>query len=234
VAPVVNLGPDTMLCGGQTLLLDATTPNSSYRWQDNSNGATYSVSHAGNYSVSVNSAGCSASDTVVVQYSSGLPVVDLGKDQSICDPNGVVLNVPVANAHFMWNDNSTDSFYHVTTSGVYSVTVTTGCGSVTDAVKLEVYPDECVLLLPTAFSPNGDGVNDVFHPIDHCPVDKFAMHVYNRWGELVYAANDILDTWDGTFKNQPVEMGVFVYYIEYFNYCEGKMKKVVGNVTLLR
>lgn len=121
-----------------------------------------------------------------------------------------------------------------TQSGTYSVTVTNACGSATDEINVDFRAGGCQLAIPTAFSPNGDGVNDLFKAVAFCPVAKFSMHVYNRWGELVYATDDVTEGWDGVFRRESQPLGVFVYYIEYFNDCSQKMEKVVGNVTLMR
>lgn len=92
----------------------------------------------------------------------------------------------------------------------------------------------CGLLLPTAFSPNNDGANDKFRAISHCPVKRYGLHIYNRWGEVVFETTDTDEGWDGTFRDNAQPLGVYVYYAEYFNYCAQEMKKVIGNVTLIR
>ena len=140
----------------------------------------------------------------------------------------------MSNAQYLWQDNSTDSFYRVTESGVYKVTVTNNCGSASAQKSVELYANECALWIPTGFSPNGDGKNDIFRVISYCPVNNFSIHVFNRWGEIVYESNDITLGWDGTFKERPAPLDVYVYYIEYLNYCKGAMDKRAGNVTLLR
>lgn len=135
---------------------------------------------------------------------------------------------------YLWQNGSTDSVFHVTASGTYAVTVTNTCGSASDAVLEDIHADECALLIPTAFSPNGDGANDIFRAICRCPVERFDMHVYNRWGELVFETFDTSEGWDGFFNSNPQPLGVFIYYLNYFNFCEQKMKSMKGNVTLVR
>ena len=97
-----------------------------------------------------------------------------------------------------------------------------------------MHADECALLLPSAFSPNNDAANDKFRAICHCPVKRYGLHIYNRWGELVFETTDGSEGWDGTFRDNAQPMGVYVYYVEYFNYCAQDMKKLIGNVTLVR
>ena len=233
-APIVNLGSDTFLCYSDTLLLNATNANSFYQWQNSSNKPTYLVTTSGTYSVTVtDTSGCAVMDTIQVSYAWESPQPDLGGELQICG-DSTLLHAGIPNAHYLWSDNSTDSVYHVYKTGVYSVTVTDGCGTGTASVNVSIHTDECALLLPTGFSPNGDGNNDVFRAISHCQAKNFSMIIYSRWGEQVFQTNDITQGWDGTFHNKNQPMSVYVYYIEYFNYCENKIKKIGGNVTLVR
>ncbi len=136
--PVINLGNDTALCEGQTLLLDATTnPGAIYLWQDNSTNATFNVNQAGTYTVQVTENGCSASDNIDVTYTP-LPVVDLGPDQSLCFGDQAVLDATTAGATYLWQDNSTNPTFTATQTGTYSVTVTVNNCSAQDAVDITV------------------------------------------------------------------------------------------------
>lgn len=233
--PVVWLGNDTAVCTGETLLLDAVTTGATYRWSDNSTNATYNVANSGIYSVTVTDAnGCTGSDSIAVNYDTQIPMVNLGPDLEVCDNKGTMLHATIRNGNYLWSTNSTDSILHIYATGNYSVTVSTGCGSATDAVNVVVHADECALLIPTAFSPNGDGANDVFRAVSRCPITRYELHVYNRWGELVFETTYPNEGWNGVFRSEPQPMEVYTYYIDYFNYCEQKMKKVTGNVTLVR
>jgi gliding motility-associated-like protein len=235
-APQLAFGGDSFLCTGQSFTLNAANPNSTYHWQDNSANSSYQVSGPGIYAVTVTdtSSGCSAKASVNVIYSSQPPQVNLGPDFKVCGNKGAILTVPIANAQYLWNNGSTDSTLLVTASGTYSVTVSNGCSSASSEVNVSVYADACEMYVPTGFSPNGDGVNDFFHAICHCPVSDFSMQVYNRWGEKVYSSTNIQNGWDGTYKNYNAPVAVYVYYIDYMNYCEGKTDQKKGNVTLVR
>jgi gliding motility-associated-like protein len=84
------------------------------------------------------------------------------------------------------------------------------------------------LFVPNVFSPNDDGQNDVFKPRG-TNLFEFEMRIYDRWGNCVFESEDIDTGWDGTFKGQPVNSGVFVYFITSAGQVVSK-----GNVTLLR
>jgi gliding motility-associated-like protein len=88
--------------------------------------------------------------------------------------------------------------------------------------------------LPTGFTPNGDGLNDVFRPLGSSEfTTEYQMTIFNRWGQQVFRSVDPLIGWDGRFRGQEAQTGVYAYFITYKNiYNEDKLLK--GNVTLTR
>lgn len=230
--PPISIGSDTSICNGEVIVLTPSPAYPNYLWSDGSIGTTLSVSSPGIYWVEVNTSGCASRDSVTIS-NGAVPFFNLGTDTFLCGEE-LLLAPNILYSQYHWQDNTTDSVYHVTQTGKYSVTITNSCGSASDEINVQISADECALAVPTAFTPNGDGRNDVFRVICHCPVERFMMHVYNRWGELVFESHDITDGWDGTYKSTAQPLSVFVYYIEYFNYCGQKMKHTAGNVTLVR
>ncbi len=90
--------------------------------------------------------------------------------------------------------------------------------------------------LPNAFSPNNDGVNDVFRP-KGAGLVVYNMLVYNRWGQLVAQVTDHRKGWDGTYNGEPQPVGTYVYVVQYgFWDDEGKttIQERRGTFTLLR
>ena len=88
-------------------------------------------------------------------------------------------------------------------------------------------------LFPTAFSPNGDGINDEFGLIQFGAVTDLRLAVYNRWGNLVFETNDISEKWNGEINDRNVQIGVYVYYAE-VKLQSGNSKFVKGNITLIK
>jgi gliding motility-associated-like protein len=115
----------------------------------------------------------------------------------------------------------------------YTITVTDGGGcKLSDSLMVTVVNSD--LLIPTGFSPNGDGVNDFFHVLNKNIV-KLDLQVFNRWGEKVYETTDPYeDGWDGTFKGIQQEMGVFVWQCNFMLIGDTKTRTAKGNVTLVR
>lgn len=232
-APALALPADTGFCPGDSVMLSVAGA-ASILWSTGATGNSIYVTTEGVYWVEgFDIPGCIVRDSVNVSAQTA-PVFALGTDTSFCGSGGLALRTGIIDAQYQWQDNSTLPEFVVTQSGTYSVTVTNACGSATDEVNVNFMSNGCQLAIPTAFSPNGDGINDQFRAISFCPVGRFSMHVYNRWGELVYESDDITEGWSGVFRKHQQPLGVFVYYIEYFNDCSQQMEKQVGNVTLVR
>ncbi|MBL0247893.1 MAG: choice-of-anchor L domain-containing protein [Chitinophagales bacterium] len=107
-----------------------------------------------------------------------------------------------------------------------------GCKAA-DTVKITVkHPNSFVI--PNAFSPNNDGVNDIFK-IDGFNIAQIDLMIYNRWGEQVFKVESVPLTtgWNGIYKEQICEVAVFVYYAVVY-YYDGSKEVQKGNVTLLR
>ena len=88
--------------------------------------------------------------------------------------------------------------------------------------------------MPNAFTPNGDGLNDVYYPKLLNGAKVLEFHIYDRWGALVHNSTQ---PWDGTFNAKPQPVGTYIYYViinsESEN-CSSKTEKQEGAVTLLR
>lgn len=100
-------------------------------------------------------------------------------------------------------------------SGIIYLNVTDGYGCTSnDSIMLNGVHC-CTVLIPNAFSPNGDGVNDNFGLVTEAAqvINQFA--IYNRWGERVFISFAPFETWDGTYKGKPAEAGTYFYYLKY-------------------
>ncbi|MDT8308990.1 MAG: gliding motility-associated C-terminal domain-containing protein, partial [Bacteroidales bacterium] len=97
---------------------------------------------------------------------------------------------------------------------------------------IEVFCDWPYIFVPNAFSPNGDGINDVLY-VRSIYAEEVYFVVFNRWGEKVFETNDITIGWDGTYKGRDADPGVFDYYLEVKCFNQVYFKKK-GNITLIR
>ena len=86
--------------------------------------------------------------------------------------------------------------------------------------------------LPGAFSPNGDGNNDILF-VYGGQIETISISIYDRWGELVWQTKDETEGWDGTYKGKEASAGVYVYKMK-VSYWEGDIETKAGNITLIR
>ena len=123
--------------------------------------------------------------------------------------------------------------------GSYTMTLQDGLGCTVDSTFL-LFEGNCPVYIPNAFSPNRDGVNDRFQVFSNGDPDTRIQRylIFDRWGELVYEANDFLPAdqdqfWDGTFNDREMGTGVYVYHVE-VSYANGSVEMLSGDVVLIR
>lgn len=92
----------------------------------------------------------------------------------------------------------------------------------------------CYIAIPNAFTPNGDGINDFFYPINAFKADGLDFRVYNRWGQLVFKTNDWTQTWNGKIKGIPQPAGTYVWTMRYTHHDTGKKYSLKGTMQLIR
>ena len=115
---------------------------------------------------------------------------------------------------------------------VLQVKSAAGC-TATDTINVTVYKVKPGLYVPNAFTPNGDGINDVFRPIPIGMKSIKYFRVYNRRGELIFSTSIQNLGWDGTFKGAAQDADVYVWIVEGMDY-QGKVIFQKGSVTLIR
>lgn len=125
---------------------------------------------------------------------------------------------------------ATSQWYTLTTRSVCNTTVR-------DSFYVDVVRNDCqsVFFVPTAFSPNGDGLNDDLQ-ITSREVSDVELSIYNRWGSLLFVTTDLAKRWDGTSHNVPCDTGVYAYVIRYRSALEpnGPERSTGGQILLLR
>jgi gliding motility-associated-like protein len=231
--PAIHLGDDTALCTGQTLLLDVTKNNATYLWQNGSTSSTYLVSQPGNYSVKVAAGGCDTTGRIAVNYLQK-PQVYLVKDTTLCITQTLTLHADYPSSKYLWQDGSTSPVLFVAKAGTYVVQVSNICGITTDSSIVQFENCQCKFYLPSAFTPDKYGVNDIFRPTYHCIYTNYELKVFNRWGQLVFLSNDAQVGWDGNMKSHRQPEGEYVWYLSYKDGLTGKEVGKKGTVMLLR
>ncbi len=113
---------------------------------------------------------------------------------------------------------------------VTGVSILQGCPQTASVHIKVVQPD---VILPNAFTPNGDGVNDIFRVVGRNFINVQEFKIFNRWGVELFSTNDINKGWDGTYKGIPQDPGVYFYQVR-VSYPNGKVQDLKGDVTLIR
>lgn len=232
----IKVADDTVICSGNNLVLDALDSRfDQYRWNTGDTTSAITISEPGEYIVIAESECYASRDTVVVK-SPPLPTAQLPEDLILCNGQPIVLANAVEAYTYRWSTGATDCCISINEPGLYSLNVTNECGDVAsdDIVVSYIGCDNCILA-PTAFSPNNDGLNDLFEPSINCLIDDFTIQIFNRWGQLVFTSYHKDSHWNGEVNGAPAELGVYFYLIEATLPIEGA-KRIVkkGDITLLR
>ncbi len=231
--PEPELGEDLATCRGASYILN---PGSfaAYKWQDGSTKPTYTPSKAGSFWVEVtNVCGKKARDTVKIKKWQG-PEIDLGKNVFFCEGDTVELDAGEGFVSYRWQDGSIRRKIPVYETGTYKVIARDkeGC-TVTDSAFFEI--ENCItdLGLPLAFTPNDDGLNDIFKPLSLKNIRNMAIQIFDPNGKLVYLSDSKKASWDGQFENQKLPNGEYIYSIQY-QLAGGEVKYDAGRVELRR
>lgn len=218
-----NLGNDTMHCPGKTITLHAGNIYKSYQWQDGSANESFTTTQPGQYFVTVtDSCNRLLSDTIIVKPQD----VDLALNypQEICTWDTAKINLPLLITNYTWQPFNTAQlnfnnqwllYPGVTTT--YSITGERPKGCIlqdTVLIKTKVCPD--FVFFPNAFTPNGDGRNDIYKPFIGGRITFYDFSIYNRYGQIVFKTNNPAKGWDGSFNKSTKPLsGSFVWVCKY-------------------
>ena len=236
--PAFNLGSDTIICDAETIILQPDHFKSSYNylWDNNSTDSTRTISDAGNYWLEIDNSGCKKRELIRIEKFSSPLDFFLGPDTILCDADNHTLQAPKVDGYtYLWQDGSNKDNFNVTEEGSYSVIIKNKCGEIKKDIFIEYKDCECLLIYPTAFTPNNKEPNNVFLP-HPCQVFSYELSIFNRWGEKLFTSHDLLIGWDGTFAGKPVMKGNYLYKVVYTTERFNRRVKIAdhGIFTLLR
>lgn len=226
--PVADAGSDTSICEGKNTMLQASG-GVAYRWQYAGSLSDTTVANpiaaplvTTTYIVSaINAAFCRARDSVTITVLKS-PAADAGADKKIIEGETVQLSGIAGGdtVSYFWTPpqfiiNSTGLTPVVQPFGDITYTLhvmaTNGCGTATDEVFVRVLKK---IKIPNAFSPNGDGINDVWNIEALASYPESETNVFNRYGQLVFHSQGYGKPWDGRLNSRPVPVGTYYYTID--------------------
>lgn len=220
----LSLGPDRIKCIGDTALLIPSLPlipGNRYQWSTGDTTSRISVNRAGTYRLTVTNAitGCTDSDEFGFSLAPR-PTYELNREAALCDIDGtsatIIIRPTSPNLTFRWFPpiDGTSTRVTVDTVGLYRVRIISpqGCELI-DTVRVVVRCEPRVYV-PDAFSPNGDGKNDLLDVYgDH--LTDFDLKIFNRWGEVIYHTTDINQKWDGTYRGTTYPPMSYPYVVSF-------------------
>ena len=211
-------------------------------WLDGSSATTFLVGQAGNYSLNISNNCGVKTDQIAIQYDDQLPQFSPEDHFELCPGDVIELDVTQPfTASYNWNTGSTDPILSVTTPDIYSVTVMTHCQQASQ--EFEIVPNaDCEIndgfFIPNVISPNDDNINDVFAINYGSDVEIVSIDgsIFDRWGSLVFSSNENPFSWNGKFKDENVNPGVYVFALKITYNLDGREinKTFTGDITVIR
>ncbi len=231
-SPDLDLGDDRTMCEGDSISIVNSSDSLSYLWSDGSTDSVFIATESGTVSLIATAPnGCSATDSVEI-IAKPRPIVFLGNDTTLRADETILLDAGNTGSTYFWSTG--DTVQSITVNGstelVWVYVDFNGCVG-NDTILLSEFPS-CIIAVPNAFSPNGDGQNDILY-VRGSGFAEFELMIFNRIGEMVFKTTDESFGWDGTFKGKAQEVDAYMYIIQ--GKCiDGQDVLSKGNITLLR
>lgn len=235
--PVVDLGPDTAVCGGTVDYYVANGgPTSTYQWSNGVESPAISITETGNYSINITNQCGSANDEVFVEFSYH-PGDFLPYQKEFCEGKPMTIDLSWIDGTFEWDDGTTDPVYQVPNPGWHFVEIIDddSCFVAMDTVFVERIFCDCPVHLANSFTPNGDGVNEDYEIIFECPPYDYELTIFDRWGQIMFQSNNPNIAWSGRNKyGDLVSSAVYTYILKYTEVYQGFLKIKKGSVFLMK
>jgi len=232
--PILNLTAPSVCSGTNALITASAAPPDVYTYLWNvptdmgnpGNISSFTTSVAGNYSVTVTDThGCSSSETDTLVFYSNPVINNVIQDATCPGSNDGMITLAVSGGtepyDYTWSNGTSNAQLIGISGGTYTISVSdyNNC-SVSDTLTVNITSEDC-LNIPTAFSPNGDGINDTWE-IEHIDLyDEIVIEIYNRWGQLIFSYSgpgkgyaDLSNRWDGTFKGKVLPVSSFIFTLD--------------------
>ena len=238
--PVVNLGPDQALCDLDTLVLDAGNSGQAFLWSTGATSQTITLYDDAQVWVDVYNGYCTTRDSLHAAFNLR-PLYPLDPMTVVClnyPPYKELLDAQNPGCTYVWSTNESTQTIEAGNYGLYIVTITTPLNcSITDSTRVVEYCGS-ELFIPNTFTPDGDGINDLFEPTGW-NIGKKSLIIFDRWGEPIFSGEGNAAKWDGSLGGTQVQDGVYVWKFKYrfiddVSGTLGAEREAVGHVTVLR
>jgi gliding motility-associated-like protein len=236
----INLGNDTMYCPGKTITLKAGKKFKTYLWQDGSGKDSLVAAQPGQYHVTAtDSCGNVFKDTITVKPMD--VTFNLSYPQLLCYQDTASITLPNVLYNYTWQPATTATlngynwqlFPSFTTT--YSITGESHPGCLLkDTILIRVKQCNIYVLFPNSFTPDDNGINDLFKPSVKGLLQSYKLLIYNRYGQLVFNTTDPAQGWNGRFKNSSKPLtGGYVWSCKY-QFAGRPVQQEQGTFILIR
>ena len=252
----VHASPDTSVCNGAAVTLHASK-GSSYTWSPSNGLSNISTQSpiakpvaTTKYTVKIISQdGCSDTASVTIKILNSIPAkATFASTNYLCRPVDSASFKNMSLGHITkweWSfgngqnsslQNPPSQFYHISNSDhnyIVSLKVTDTAGCSDSSYQIIKVADNCYIDVPTAFTPNGDGLNDYLYPLNAYKATNLLFRVYNRIGQLMFETKDWTKKWNGTTANIKQPPGTYLWMLDY-NDASNKRISLRGTTVLIR
>lgn len=237
-----NASLDTTICPGDTVFIWASGGDT-YQWitdynivSDNDSSYVFPYNSTAYNVLVTNDKGCSNMEQINVNVYSP-PYVTAGPDLDISYGESIQLQGATNSTNFIWQpedsiscDTCIQPFVDPITTTQYIISVVDSNGCINSDTVLVIL--DGAIYVPNTFTPNGDGVNDVF-VVKGKEIKTFEFWIFDRWGELIFHTNNMNVYWDGTFGGRPVQIDTYIWKMEYEDY-QNHYGNLIGHVNVIR
>lgn len=233
--PEIQLGADTTLCPGASLLLEVEAGAESYLWSDQSTGTELQVNEPGSYEVRAQTGKCINTDVISISYEEDPGTLSDQQAQK-CSDQEILLTPSVQGLSYVWQDLNPSETYIALRGGTYYVDIESYCFLVRETFLIEDILCSCESEVANVFSPNGDGVNDVFIPQLQASPSQYKLDIFDRYGRAIFSSTNPETGWEGRSSAKNLKEGVYYWSLQYTCLEGGEDRKKVktGFVSLLR
>ncbi|MDR1792201.1 MAG: gliding motility-associated C-terminal domain-containing protein, partial [Bacteroidales bacterium] len=224
----VSITQNGDLCIDGEVELTAVSQSTDFLWNTGETTQIIHVTQPQIYSVIATGNGCIARDSIEITLF--VPTVQITQQGDLCTDAQITLSA-IGNApNYLWNTGENTQDITVSNAGTYSVKAYFGNCIASDSILLNC---ECLVWIPNTFTPNGDGLNDVWQPIiTNCYLSDYQLFIYDRWGQLLFLTTDPNFAWDGTVNGTFVEANTVYTYKLLLVDNNGTKKEFQGKVSV--
>lgn len=225
--------PDQSICVNDSILVGFDYDISKdFLWNTGETTSKILINRQGKYWLEIVNESCSYTDTFYINFRN-IDVVNHFQSIMKCTDEKVLLSTELSGHTFVWYNGVEARQKTESIPGKYNLNVYSYCRI--DSITFDVSDRlcDCYVYLPNSFSPNGDEFNNTFDVNLVCDHINFHLVIFNRWGEVLFESFNSQQSWDGTYNNQIVMEGVYIYKLEYYDVYRQQKIDLKGHVNVV-